>query len=334
MTQNHGGDLDAAMARYGGAARDWIDLSTGINRRPYPMPDFPADLWSTLPTADLFQNALAAARAAYGAEDIAGVAVSGAQAAIQLLPSALPPGRAAILTPTYSEHARAFRNADWTVTEQTSLQDIRSAAAAIVVNPNNPDGQQFAPAELHALADTVGTLVVDESFADATPKTSLLGRQMPPNAVVLRSFGKFFGLAGLRLGFVFGPQRTIERLSDCAGPWAVSGPALVAGTRALQDIAWQRATRKRLTAEARRLDGLAAKAGLSLVGGTALFRTYATPDAAAAQQRLAEHRIWSRVFDYQPEWLRLGLPGSDAEWERLSASLTTLAARPEVAPAR
>ena len=77
----------------------------------------------------------------------------------------------------------------------------------------------------------------------------------------------------------------------------------------------------RLTHDAARMDALAARAGWRLIGGTPLFRTYATPDAAEAQERLARRRIWSRMFPYSGEWLRLGLAGTEAEWRRLGAAL-------------
>ena len=321
MTRDHGGNIDAAKARFGG--EDWIDLSTGINRVPYPIPDLPAFVWTDLPTATAKAATLAAAQQAF-ATTAPGVALAGAQQAIQLIPRlAQRPGlagQARVLAPTYNEHAAALRAAGWAVTEVASFQDLAGADLAVVVNPNNPDGRLFPPAQVQALAGQVGRLVVDESFADATPESSVAALA-GGNLSVLRSFGKFYGLAGVRLGFAFGEAETVAQLAEMAGPWPVSGAALEIGRRALQDTAWAQATTARLHAETSALDALAARAGWRLVGGTALFRTYATPDAAQAQDRLARAHIWSRIFPYSPHWLRLGLPGKAAEWTRLEQEL-------------
>lgn len=313
--RDHGGNIDAAKARWGGA--DWIDLSTGINRVPYPVPDLPPEAWTQLPTAAAKAALMAAARGAFGT-DAPGVALAGAQQAIQLYPRLAAPGRARVLAPTYNEHAANLRAAGWAVEEVTSLAALAGADLAVVVNPNNPDGQRHAPADLHALAAQVGLLVVDESFGDADPALSVLPD--PGAMLVLRSFGKFWGLAGLRLGFAFGPEALIARLAEMAGPWPVAGVAIEIGRQALTDHPWREATIARLSDEVTRLDAMAAAAGWSLVGGTALFRSYATPDATAAQERLAHHQIWTRIFPWSAHWIRLGLPGA-GEWERLAVAL-------------
>jgi len=320
--RDHGGNLDAAMARFGGAAGDWIDLSTGINPRPYPVPDIPREAWAALPTeADMAALSEAAAQA-YGA-GCAIAPVAGAQAAIQMMPALLPPGEARVLGPTYNEHAASLRAAGWQVCEVARADDLAGADLAVIVNPNNPDGRRHAPDALLMLADRVGLLVVDESFADTAPELSVVPQltRESERVIALRSFGKFYGLAGLRLGFAVGGARHIARLKEMAGPWPVSGPAITIGCAALNDTAWQAETRARLSADAARLDALAAAAGWDLVGGTPLFRLYETGDAAAAQARLARAQIWSRTFPYSPGWLRLGLPGAEDEWTRLEAAL-------------
>lgn len=319
--RDHGGNLDAAIARFGGPPEDWIDLSTGINRRPYPLPTLPREAWTALPTRSALAGLAAAAARAYGS-DAAVLPVAGAQAAIQMLPRLAPPGRARVLGPTYNEHAAALRAAGWQVAETGSIEALAGADFAVVVNPNNPDGRRTEPDRLLALAAEVGTLVVDESFADPHPELSLAaaagGRR---GLFVLRSFGKFYGLAGLRLGFVLGAAGDIAALSEMAGPWPVSGAAIAIGRAALEDTGWAGATARRLAAEAVQLDSLAAAAGWTCLGGTALFRLYDTADAARAQTRLAEARIWSRIFPRARGWLRLGLPGDAAEWRRLAAAL-------------
>jgi cobalamin biosynthesis protein CobC len=325
--RDHGGDLGTAIARYGGAPADWIDLSTGINRISYPLPPPSDRAVRALPGAEDSAACAAAARRAYGAPEAAAcLPVAGAQAAIRLLPGLRPPGRAAVLAPTYNEHAAAFSAAGWSVAEVGELDALRGFDAAVVVNPNNPDGRRSPPEALLTLAGTVGLLVVDESFADVDPALSLCPYLGGPGLLVLRSFGKFFGLAGLRLGFVLGARAEIERLAETAGPWPVSGPALEAGRLALPDAAWAEATRARLAAGAARLDRLTAAAGWRPAGGTGLFRLYYTADAAAARRALARARIWSRAFAYSARWLRLGLPGPEHEWDQLADALTAAAA--------
>ena len=309
------------MAAHGGAADAWLDLSTGINRQPWPVPAFPPGVLTALPTATLAAEALEAARAAYGT-DAPGLALAGAQAAIGLAPRLRPPGTVRILAPTYAEHAARFAAEGWRVEEVADVSALAGADAAVVVNPNNPDGRRHAPGALAALAGEVGLLVVDESFADAEPALSLAPRLPAEGALVLRSLGKFYGLAGLRLGFAFGGPEDIARLAALAGPWAVSGPALWAGARALGDHAWAEATAARLAAEAPRLDALGRGAGWRPLGGTGLFRLFEVPGGgAAAQARLARARIWSRAFAARPHWLRLGLPGAEAEWARLARAM-------------
>jgi cobalamin biosynthesis protein CobC len=317
---DHGGNLDVALARFGGSLCDWIDLSTGINRRPYPVSDLQLRHWSALPSRSEIEALHAAARQAY-ATTAPLVATAGAQAAIQLLPRLVPPGRARILAPTYNEYAGVLRAAGWTVEEVAEFDALAGADLAIAVNPNNPDGRQHDPAKLLALLPRVGRLVVDESFADAVPGLSLAPQAGRAGLIVLRSFGKFYGLAGLRLGFVLGSEADVAALAGMLGPWPISGAAIEIGRRALLDRGWADTTIARLTQDASRLDALAKKAGWTLVGGTPLFRLYQTDDARAAQARLAGAKIWSRIFRDRPGWLRLGLPGSDAEWARLTAVL-------------
>ncbi|QMU57108.1 MAG: threonine-phosphate decarboxylase [Boseongicola sp.] len=314
-TRDHGGDLARAINTYGGTANDWIDLSTGINRRAYPVPMLSDAAWRSLPDKDATANLLQAARTAYRTTWPM-TQMAGAQAAIQLLPRLATPGEARILSPTYNEFQAALNDANWTVTRVTSETDLPGADVAIVVNPNNPTGHHIHPEALHKLAQKVGILIVDESFGDATPDLSLLPGTMPENVVVLRSFGKFFGLAGARLGFVAGPQNMIDQIQSGAGPWPASGPAIEIGTKALNDLNWQDNMRTQLAEDASRMDSIAIKAAWIPVGGTHLFRTYDTGAAAACQEMLANSRIWSRIFPYSNSWMRLGFPGSEEEWER------------------
>ena len=304
---DHGGGLDAAAARFGGAREGWLDLSTGINPRPYPLPDLDPGCWTALPDRAAFDRLEQAARRFWSVPDGAAVlAAPGASALIARMPAVLAGDSVQIAGPTYNEHARAFRRAGWTVTEANSPPP----AATVIVHPNNPDGR------LHPLPATPQQ-VIDESFCDVTPAASLIGQADQPGTLVLKSFGKFWGLAGLRLGFLIGDPALVARMEGLIGPWAVSGPALQMGAIALQDHAWATATRQRLAADAARLDRLT---GWPLVGGTDLFRLYDVGDAGAMQDHLARHQIWTRIFPWSDRLIRLGLPDG-AGWDRLGAAL-------------
>lgn len=319
--REHGGNIDVAQQRFGGAADDWIDLSTGINRVPYPNVDVEPRHWSALPSRSEIESLHAAARQAY-ATDAPIVAMGGAQAAIQLLPHLVSRGRAHILAPTYNEYAGVLSAAGWDVAEVSELAALAGADIAIVVNPNNPDGRHHDRRELLTLLPRVGRLVIDESFADAVPGISLASEAGRAGLLILRSFGKFYGLAGLRLGFALGGEADVAALAAMAGPWPVSGAAIVIGQRALLDHDWAKASAARLADDCVRLDAQARSQGWTLLGGTPLFRLYDVGNALAVQEKLARAQIWSRVFQHKPGWLRLGLPGSEAEWSRLGAVLS------------
>lgn len=313
---DHGGGIDAARARWGGARGDWIDLSTGINPHAYPLPALPAEAWTALPDRGAEAALVAAARRFWKVpEDAAVLAAPGTSALIARLPGLRAPGRVAIPGPTYNEHGRAFRKAGWTVTE--AVHD-HTVPARVIVHPNNPDGRLWSAPE------TPGLVVIDESFADTCPEASLIAEAARPGRIVLKGLGKFWGLAGLRLGFALGDPALIARLADLLGPWPVSGPALAIGSAALTDDAWADAMRARLEEEAARLDALLGRAGARVLGGTSLFRLAEVPEAHHWQEALARRRIWTRVFPYSRHWLRLGLPGSELAWGRLAQALETI----------
>ncbi|KAJ55187.1 alpha-ribazole phosphatase [Actibacterium mucosum KCTC 23349] len=321
--RDHGGNLDTAIAEFGGAPGDWIDLSTGINPRPFPVPELSARAWTALPTkADLAALTETAARAFGTTAPM--VPLAGAQAAIQLMPQLAMRGRARVLGPTYNEHAASLRQSGWRVETVETLSALEGADLAVVVNPNNPDGQRHTPTDLRNLARATGLLIIDESFAEPHPGLSVAPHLTKDTRgiVVLRSFGKFFGLAGLRLGFAIGGEANIAKLAEMAGPWPVSGAAVQIGLAAYADETWRGRTINRLASDAERLDGLAARAGWVVKGGTTLFRLYDTGDAVATQRQLAHHHIWSRVFPYSKGWMRLGLTDGDANWARLEKALT------------
>ncbi|MBD0865249.1 MAG: pyridoxal phosphate-dependent class II aminotransferase [Rhodobacteraceae bacterium] len=308
--RDHGGGLDAAIDSYGGARADWMDLSSGINPVPYPMPDVLASDWTALPDAAALTALTDAARAFWqvpGGADI--LAAPGTSAIIAQIPRLAPPGTVSIPPPTYNEHAAAFRFHGW------READGATPDARVHVHPNNPDGRLWTRAEV-----TASLSIIDESFCDTCPDHSLIKLTVHQGTLVLKSFGKFWGLAGLRLGFVIGQPDLITFLREALGPWAVSGPALRIGTVALSDHAWAHMTRRRLWDDSTRLDGVMNRCGAELVGGTALFRLYRVENATAWQARLARHHIWTRIFPYSSHLLRLGLPPAD-KWARLDAAL-------------
>jgi cobalamin biosynthetic protein CobC len=323
----HGGDLGAARRLFPDAPEPFIDLSTGINPNPYPLPHLPAELFARLPDAAATAQLAAAAAKSYGAPSAAHVVPApGTQILLPLAAGLVRPGRAAILSPTYSEHTRAARLAGHSVVETPELAALGDADLAIVTNPNSPDGRLIDRETLLALAAKLrardGVVVVDEAFMDVGPPGfSLAGDVGRGNLVVLRSFGKFFGLAGIRLGFALLDQPAAVRLAAKLGPWAVSGPASAIGAAALADAAWIEETQHRLLASAGRLDGILIGAGLGIPGGTALFRLVRTPAAPALFHHLGGAGILVRNFPDNATWLRFGLPARQEEWQRLQIAM-------------
>lgn len=326
----HGGDLTSAMARHGGARSDWLDLSTGINPHGYPLPELPPEAWTALPGEGALDRLLAAARSAYGVPQEAGiVAAPGTQALIQWLPYLAPAGGVAVVGPTYGEHALCWQRAGRAVVTVADTARIPDEARIIVVvNPNNPDGRWMEPKALCAAAELAaqrrGWLVVDESFLDLRPRATAVGLCPDLPVVVLRSFGKFYGLAGVRLGFAVAPPGIAEGIATALGPWAVAGPALAIGAQALADGGWAAAMRVRLAEEARALDAVLDGAGLAPAGGTNLYRLVRHPEARRRHAGLATARIWVRRFDWDETLLRLGLPAEAAGLDRLAAALRSL----------
>jgi len=310
--RDHGGGLDAAVAQYGGSRADWLDLSTGINPLAYHLPDIPSSFWTDLPDKNAQSALLSAARSFWQVPDTCHIlAATGVSALIVQLPRLAKSGAVHIQRPTYNEHEAAFRQQGWDIAP--------SGNARVYVHPNNPDGRQFDAETI--LAQHRDLSIIDESFCDICPEASLINLAQTPGIVILKGLGKFWGLAGLRLGFAIALPETITRLDTMLGPWAVSGPAQHIGTCALQDTAWTDSTRARLSRDAARLDCILTDANTTPLGGTDLFRLYSVKDAAQFQANLARHHIWSRVFPYSKTWLRLGLPGEDADWNRLINAL-------------
>lgn len=322
----HGGNLSRATEIFGLPARGWLDLSTGINPNGYADLSVTSDGWAQLPSSGALRSLLDAARRAYGVADAAAVcAAPGTQALIQLLPGLRAAATVAVVSPTYGEHGHVWRLAGHRVVEIDGPERAAGAAVVVVTSPNNPDGRVFDGETLEQLrirlARRKGLLIVDEAFADVAPEISLAPMAGADGLVVLRSFGKFFGLAGLRLGFAAGPPALIAEIEARLGPWAVSGPALEIGRRALADRRWIAETRARLAALRHRLDELLRSAGYELIGGTDLFRLVACDDAQAVFLALARAGVLTRPFAGQPRWLRIGIPGDAAAFDRLARAL-------------
>lgn len=327
----HGGSLGAARALFPDAPQPFVDLSTGINPHAYPALDLPATAFTRLPEPSRLVALTAVAANAYGAPTARNVvAAPGTQILLPRVASLVKPGRALVLGPTYQEHARAAAIAGHRVGEVTRFEALQQADLAILVNPNNPDGRIVHRAALLSLAATLarrgGLLVVDEAFMDVGPPAeSLAGDVEQDGLVVLRSFGKFFGLAGVRLGFALAAEPLARRLDRELGPWAVAGPALEYGLRALADVAWQDAMRVKLADAAARLDALFAHSGQRVSGGTSLFRHFRLDCAPQLYRALGERGIFLRAFGDRPTELRCGLPADETDWRRLETTLRLFA---------
>jgi cobalamin biosynthesis protein CobC len=323
----HGGDLSKAIARYGGPLESWLDLSTGINPHPWPVSaGLLAAGVNRLPSRADDDALIAAARDAYAVPSGAEVAIApGTQALIQWLPRLAASGAVAIVAPTYSEHAIAWSHGDREVVTCGTIQQFAPQVRhAVIVNPNNPDGRRIPIEAIEAAARTLrdrrGWLVIDEAFVDVEPERSATQLCASLPIVVLRSFGKFYGLPGLRLGFAIADAGIIKQLRDALGPWAVSGPALAIGAAALRDRTWAANTRERLKQDTARLVALLEQASCKIVGGTALFTLVRHADAQALHERLARQHIWCRTFDWAPDLLRFGLP-ADEGFDRIANAL-------------
>jgi len=325
-TPPHGGDLGVARRLFPGAPEPFIDLSTGINPWPYPVARFSADAFIRLPQHEVLLTVAAAAAKAYGAPSAEHVVVApGSQILLPLVARLLAPARAIVAAPAYPELARAAALAGHDVGTMEMVERCGDARLIMVANPNNPDGRRLPRALLLKLAQRRGgLLVVDEAFMDVEPPSiSLAADVAGGNVVVLRSFGKFFGLPGLRLGFALTAPPLARRLSALLGPWPVSGPALAVGAKALADTAWIERARKRLAKGAASLDAILIKAGLDIIGGTALFRLVERKAAAALFQHLGRAGIYVRTFPDRPTWLRFGLPADARARGRLRKVLAS-----------
>ncbi|MBO9560031.1 MAG: threonine-phosphate decarboxylase [Caulobacter sp.] len=318
----HGGRLGAARTAWPDAPTPWIDLSTGINPRPYPLPAFAPETWSRLPDPESLQALERVAATAFGVEDPARVvAAAGSEALIRLLPRLLAVRRVAVSARTYGGHADAWREVGAEIVDPGD----RNAELRVLVNPDNPTGRVLPSDEVLDLAD--GPLVVDEAFVEVDPALSVGAQASSPGferLVVLRSFGKFHGLAGVRLGFLIAEPALAARVRRALGDWPVSGPTIAAGLAAYPDVAWAAQTRSRLIEDTVQLDRLLRRAGFEIAGGTTLFRLTRAADAPRRFEVLARAGILTRPFPWDETLIRFGLPGPETDWRRLADALETL----------
>ncbi|WP_336962899.1 threonine-phosphate decarboxylase CobD [Sphingobium aquiterrae] len=318
----HGGRLAEARAFFGEGAEPWIDLSTGINPVAWPGAAAIAPDWHPLPDPRQLAALEAAAARHFGVDPAHCCAVPGSEMGLRLL-AAILPLPALHFTPAYRTHGAIFPQSRGIADVPASLAE---PSALLLANPNNPDGRMVAPAQLLAwlgrMQDAGGWLIVDEAFADAAPGQSVAAmvaddRQL----IVMRSFGKYFGLAGLRLGFVLGPARIVAAYRQWLGDWPLSAAALAIGTEAYRDTGWIARTRADLPERAARLDDLLMRHGHRPIGHCPLFRLIEADDAHGLFQHLARHAILTRPFAENPRWLRFGLPSGAAAYERLDRAL-------------
>ncbi|QLL11854.1 threonine-phosphate decarboxylase CobD [Pseudomonas chlororaphis] len=323
----HGGRLRKAAEQYGIAEADWLDLSSGLAPWPWPIPEIGMRAWARLPETD--DGLEQAARDYYGAAHV--LPVPGSQAAIQLLPRLRRAGKVGVLSPCYAEHAEAWRRSGYIVREVLEQEVdffLDSLDVLVVVNPNNPTGLSLTPERLldwyARLAQRGGWLVVDEAFMDNTPQLSLAAQADQVGLIVLRSFGKFFGLAGVRLGFVLAERKLLKLLAEQVGPWAVSGPTRVLGQVCLRDSQGHARQRLRSEVASLRLAHLLERHGLKPQGGCALFQWLITDRAELLHEFMARRGILLRLFTHNSS-LRFGLPADEADWSRLEQAFVAYA---------
>ncbi len=322
----HGGKLRAAAQQYNIPLDRWIDLSTGINPHGWNGGTPPLSTWARLPEDE--DGLIETACTYYNATSL--LPVAGSQAAIQNIPKMCSHSKVAVLAPSYNEHAHAWQRCGYDV-DFIAADKIHTAIeiydVVVVVNPNNPTGHRFSSEDLlqwhEQLAARNGWLVVDEAFMDVTPQDSIGCYANQPGLIVLRSLGKFFGLAGARVGFILAEHSLLQRLAEELGPWSINGPARWIAKQALGDQPWHTSTREQLFSESERLITLLKECELAIEGGTALFQSVLTPQAAEIHKCLAQQGILTRLFSNQPR-LRFGLPENECAWQRLTHALRSI----------
>ena len=322
----HGGQLSDIALRYNIAGEKWLDLSTGIAPTTYPVGLLPAMCWQRLPQQS--EALLKAARDYYQTPSL--LATAGSQSIIQALPQlctlqGFAHTRVWLPVVGYQEHRKAWQSAHYQTLDYQDTPDItliKQGDIVLVINPNNPSGKLHTRQQLTDLLLAVsakkGVLIIDEAFMDATPEhtmatllashSNLLDNNINQDAlIILRSVGKFFGLAGIRLGFVIARDYWLKPMADVLGPWAVNGPAQFVGIQALTDKRWQKEQRTALNHLSGRLESLLVEVFAQPIRGTSLFKTLLIPQAPALFHALCMQGIYVRLCD-EKNALRFGIP--------------------------
>lgn len=305
----HGGQLIKASQKYGIPLEDWLDLSTGINPVSYPVKNIPASVLNQLPEND--DRLIHAAKAYYKTQNV--LTVSGSQWAIEQLPFLFPISRVGVINPSYYEHALQWQKAGHQIIEiiegevDNCLSDID---ILIIINPNNPTGKFFSKKQLLSWHDSLqkkgGTLIIDEAFMDITPNKSLVSDNMLESLIILRSIGKFFGLAGIRIGFVIAEPKFLLRLKKCQGLWAISNTSAWIAEQALRDLVWQKKMRLQLPVMRKKTVKWLESIGLRVSCATDLFIYVQTEEAEKIYLSLAKLGVLVRYFE-EDNSLRFGL---------------------------
>ncbi len=329
MKIEHGGNLEKAIKIYGGERSEWIDISTGISPFSAPIPELSLESWQRLPEPSSLSELAHIAQRYYGASQKC-VVTSGSQFVINHLPDLLE-GDVGIVEPTYGEYAGAFARQNRDFRSISSIDDIGDVQSIILANPNNPTGRVFSQKELFDLAAKLsacsGYLIVDEAFCDVSDQTSMLAGNSIDNLIVLRSFGKFFGLAGARIGFVFAQDEILDQIEQLQGPWAVSGPSMAVAKHVLTSNHIRQDLLKKITTRHSDMLNMLKDTGLEIIGGTKLFMLVGDDNAIDLHEHLLKHKILTRKFDYQSKWLRLGLTRNQEEDGRLKDAISSFVDR-------
>ena len=322
----HGGKLNHYIKKYGIAHQHWLDLSTGINPNGWPIPALPESVWTRLPEQD--DDLLNSAAEYYGNPSL--IALPGSQAAIQFLPQLRGPCRVKVIDPCYAEHAYSWQKAGHDV-QAIAHEEIDSVIAhtdvLIIINPTNPSGRRYSKEQLlnwhQQLQQGDGWLIIDEAFIDTTPEKSLCNLPAMPGLLILRSIGKFFGLAGCRVGFLIAEQSILDKVEEHLGPWPIATASRFITTKALKDTDWQQRTIQQLQNQSQRLAQLLSTYKLSPTGSTDLFQWVMHPAASDIHEHLAKQAVLTRLFT-SPASLRFGLPANEQQWQQLEKALQTL----------
>lgn len=326
----HGGNIDSASKQWGIAREKWLDLSTGVSPRAWQPPtELPEHILRAMPYPS--EDLLNAARRYYN--NARPLALPGSQAAIQLLPQCFTNARVLMPSLCYAEHAHHWQAHDCHYFKQAEPGALARAMqqhqpdVLLLVNPCNPCGFRYSRQTLLDLlaqqAARGGYLIVDEAFADTDPSESIADVQHQ-RLIVLRSIGKFFGLAGLRLGFVLAADAMRQQLAELLGPWPVSGVSEYWGALALEDQQWQSEQRLRIQAWSHAQEQLLVDAlGEDFVlrnSGLFISARVSQERVEAVYQQCAAQGILLRRFSEDPELLRLGLCSAE-DLPRLAAAL-------------